>query len=87
MILIAAWSSDGEQAAYLLSKAKVALRMWPEGVLDSIGDLDEWYSELRELIENPEKIEETVEEEIKRFGLEKIPVRKLIVDSRVFDKR
>ena len=81
-IMISSWCRDEERAVALLSEAKEVLFSWPKDILDSIGGLEAWYSRCWRLIEKPRLTEKTVGEEIKRLGLEKIPVSKLITDVR-----
>jgi hypothetical protein len=84
LIWIATSCFDLERASLLLSEAREILSAWPRNILDSIGGLDEWYRSYKTLIENPRQIKNSVEAEIKRFGLERIPVSRMIVEPKAY---
>ncbi|MHC1686069.1 MAG: hypothetical protein AB6733_24595 [Clostridiaceae bacterium] len=72
IITISAYLGQMEYAFEALDEFTDMISKWPESAFNIIGSVDEWRNGLLELIENPEKLHENIEQEIIKHKIPKL---------------
>lgn len=83
IFLLHVWAGKSyEEIRQLLDKYKSEMAKWPGRTLTTLGEygLQGWYNKIEEAIKNRKNILETVDEEIVKHKLQKIPYKPLIID-------
>lgn len=78
MVLVCSWAGRDDLSRAIVEEAHFAIQGWPQHVRDRIGDLNEWVAQLLERVGNTERVHETVASQIKRLGVERMPVGNLV---------
>ncbi|WP_010073600.1 hypothetical protein [Clostridium cellulovorans] len=62
----------------MLTYVKNETSFFEEGMLARTGGVDKWFNDLKESIQDNEKLRETVNQQVIKLKLEKLPVRSIL---------